>query len=317
MLQRVGIHHLLGYFQRHAVGERGVEIGEPGAIACQQCFGIVEVEPVGRQDQFVGDAVAPGAEHLAPVGRIADGAPAVRQEQGAGLLGPGVDHRRIGKLRLRVGLAFVCGIVGGEHAQHPGAAVASHAQRQVARDARGFVRVAGKARRPVVHAGLLLLVGQRGRVLDDVDVVRIDADAQGVGVGRIARFDAHGQERDGQSAVQRFGHVGRIELAKQAIGELVYARALPAYLIDQGLTLRARVVDLLLQHARDVGRLACAQGGIERGLLRGNRVVELALLRLQGRNGLALLVQGGEVQIKARHGDSCCDSVLAISASSA
>ncbi|WP_124703608.1 hypothetical protein [Sulfuriferula multivorans] len=145
----------------------------------------------------------------------------------------------------------------------------------------------GKQRLPVRHAGRALGVGQRGGVLDDVDVVRVDADAQTVGdlrKGRdIARFQPHRQQRDGVRRVQRLDQQRRVTLAQQAVGEAVDAGlrlALTRYQCAPG---GLRLGQLDAQRFGEIGRRAVAQRSVERRLLRRELRVERALLGLQPR----------------------------------
>ena len=200
---RKDVDGLLADHQRHAFVHGDVEVNQPGALTAEQGFRLARVQPVGRQRQFVRDAFAPNAKHLAPPRRVADGAPAVGQQHRARCLGFGADRLDIGETRRGAVLAELVKVVGRGRADHPGRPAATEHQRQVARDAFGVILVTSEAGIPVIHAALQFVAGQRVGVLDRVEVVRVDTHAQSVRVRRreIARFKPHRQQRDRLSAV--------------------------------------------------------------------------------------------------------------------
>ena len=223
VLAGVVIHRLLADGKRHAFFNGCVKVNQPGPLAAQQGLGRACVQPVGREQQLVRNALAPHAKHLAPPCGIADGAPAVWQQHGTCFLGFGADGLQIGKLRLGVNLAQPVKVRRRGGADHPGGAPAPKHQRQVARDACGTVVVAAEARLPVIHAALQFVTGQCLGVLDGVQVVGVDAHAQAVGLPRreIAGFKPHRQKRDGLPAVHRLNHLCRIKLTHQTVGHAV------------------------------------------------------------------------------------------------
>ena len=223
VLAGVVVDGLLADGQRHAFFHSGIKINQPRSFAAQQRLGRACVQPVGRQQQLVRNALAPDAEHFASTRRVANGAPTVRQQHSAGVFGFGADGLKIWETGYCAFLAQLVKVVRRGGANHPGGTSATKDQRQVARDACGVVFIAAKARLPIVRAALQLVAGQGVGVLDGVQVVRVDTHAQAVGLPRreVACFKPHRQQGDRLPAVHRFDHLRGIPLAKQAVGKAV------------------------------------------------------------------------------------------------
>ena len=187
------VHIVLRDFQCHAIGERGSEVHHPGAVATEQRFGVVVGQPIGRQQQFIRNAIAPLTKYFPSACGITDRAPTIGQQDGARRFRQRVDRVGGGKLRCVRAITVRDRIEWRKHAHDPCSAATAERHGEIAQHACSFIVFVCKTRVPIIGAGAQFGRRQCGHMIDGVDVVRIHTNAQTIDVARceVARFDAH------------------------------------------------------------------------------------------------------------------------------